>query len=147
MPKQWKKFLSNGENKERLIEFLFCTWRKLDGTLFDKHLSIFIAQGSRKFYKYGIQSYLLDIEQFVCELYVNEARFKFCTKLLSEQCLPPTSNALMQHLLRVCYQAAIYKKSLTQWMIMSSLNNFGWQVKDGNFNIVWMINDPFQNHC
>jgi hypothetical protein len=30
VPRQWKKFLSSGENKEQLIEFIYHSWRKAD---------------------------------------------------------------------------------------------------------------------
>ena len=40
-PKQFKKFLSSGQNKEELIEFLFCEWKKCDAeTLSDRKLFV-----------------------------------------------------------------------------------------------------------
>jgi len=40
-PKQFKKFLSSGQNKEELIEFLFCEWKKCDAeTLSDTKLFV-----------------------------------------------------------------------------------------------------------
>lgn len=33
LPRQWKKFLSCGENKEELMKFLFISWKKTDPRL------------------------------------------------------------------------------------------------------------------
>ncbi|KAK6168600.1 hypothetical protein SNE40_019798 [Patella caerulea] len=56
--------------------------------------------------------------------------------------MPPTSDALNQHLLRANYQACIHKRSLCQWMQMPSPNNHGWTVHNNELDIVWMTNDP-----
>ena len=46
LPQQWKKFLSNGQNKESLIEFLFETWSKT-GTSELKGVRVFLSHGSK----------------------------------------------------------------------------------------------------
>ncbi|KAJ8048475.1 hypothetical protein HOLleu_00804 [Holothuria leucospilota] len=43
VPKQWKKFLSGGSNKEALIEYLFKKWSNESNTLGD--VTIFVAHG------------------------------------------------------------------------------------------------------
>ena len=62
-----------------------------------------------------------NIEEFVCELYnqdvkkVNDARYKiFCRSSATEENLPPTQSALLQHAKRACYQAGIQKRCLQQ---------------------------------
>ena len=57
--------------------------------------------------------------RFACKLYrhsrndINEARFNFfCTKALSEMSLPLCRNALVYHIKRGNYQAAIWRKAL-----------------------------------
>ena len=44
-PTQWKKFLSNGKNKEALVEFLFTVWSETDVTTITDDISIYIAHG------------------------------------------------------------------------------------------------------
>ena len=44
-PTQWKKFLSDGTNKEALAEFLYVVWRDADLTAMGKDLSLYIAHG------------------------------------------------------------------------------------------------------
>lgn len=44
-PTQWKKFLSDGTNKEALAEFLYVVWRDADLTTVGKDLSLYIAHG------------------------------------------------------------------------------------------------------
>jgi len=45
-PTQWKKFLSDGTNKEALAEFLYVVWREADLTIVGKDLSLYIAHGN-----------------------------------------------------------------------------------------------------
>ncbi|KAJ8049553.1 hypothetical protein HOLleu_02339 [Holothuria leucospilota] len=45
LPKQWKKFLSNGENKKSLIEFLDETWSKVKTSCL-KGVKVFLAHDS-----------------------------------------------------------------------------------------------------
>ncbi|KAL1268455.1 hypothetical protein QQF64_033818 [Cirrhinus molitorella] len=46
-PRQWKKFLSDGTNKETLTEFLYVMWRDADLTTVGKDLSLYIAHGDQ----------------------------------------------------------------------------------------------------
>ena len=42
VPRQWKKFLSTGENKEQLMEFLFYAWKKADPIMLNG-IEVFLA--------------------------------------------------------------------------------------------------------
>ena len=42
VPRQWKKFLSSGENKEELLKFLLNSWRKADAGLL-KGVDVFLT--------------------------------------------------------------------------------------------------------
>ena len=42
VPRQWKKFMSSGDNKEELMKFIFSTWRKADPQLL-KGVEVFLA--------------------------------------------------------------------------------------------------------
>uniref|UniRef100_UPI00358DF722 uncharacterized protein n=1 Tax=Myxine glutinosa TaxID=7769 RepID=UPI00358DF722 len=46
LPQQWKKFLSNGDNKESLIEYLFETWSKVK-TAYLRGITVFLAHGTK----------------------------------------------------------------------------------------------------
>lgn len=46
VPRQWKKFLSSGSNKEEIMEFLFRDWKKLHPSLF-KEKEIFVTHRSQ----------------------------------------------------------------------------------------------------
>ena len=41
-PTQWKKFLSEGTNKEALAEFLYVVWKNADLTIVGKNLCLHI---------------------------------------------------------------------------------------------------------
>ena len=46
LPQQWKKFLSNGQNKESLTEFIFETWSKM-ATSDLKGVRVYLSHGSK----------------------------------------------------------------------------------------------------
>ncbi|CAB3983243.1 Hypothetical predicted protein [Paramuricea clavata] len=55
VPRQWKKFMSSGDNKEELMKFIFSTWRKADPQLL-KGVEVFLAHEEichRFFYSNG----------------------------------------------------------------------------------------------
>jgi hypothetical protein len=55
VPRQWKKFMSSGDNKEELMKFIFSTWRKADPQLL-KGVEVFLAHKEichRFFYSNG----------------------------------------------------------------------------------------------
>lgn len=45
VPRQWKKFMSSGENKEELMKFIFSAWKDVDPQLL-KNVEIFLAHES-----------------------------------------------------------------------------------------------------
>lgn len=45
VPRQWRKFLSSGENKEDLMKFIFSSWKNVDPQLL-KNVEIFLAHES-----------------------------------------------------------------------------------------------------
>ena len=42
VPRQWKKFMASGENKEEIMKFIFNTWRKADPRAL-KGVEVFLA--------------------------------------------------------------------------------------------------------
>ncbi|XP_067931036.1 uncharacterized protein [Watersipora subatra] len=87
------------------------------------------------------------IEPVICMLYspqaktIEEARYRaFCCNASSERQLPPTRDALQQHLLRVNYQATIWQLSLSAKIKPPSPHGFGWILQDEKLDIKWMEN-------
>jgi hypothetical protein len=83
------------------------------------------------------------IEEFTCKLYgdsshdINTTRYKsFCTTA-SEKSLPPCKDALLQHINRCSYQAAIHHRATQQTIDAPSPNGYGWSVRDGVIDVVW----------
>ena len=96
----------------------------------------FIAQSDDLFIK---------LEEFVCDLYgddgrnINEARYRlFCRTSATEENLPPTKSALLQHAKRACYQAAIHRRSLNPKIDFPSPVGYGWNLtKDLDLEVKW----------
>lgn len=67
------------------------------------------------------------LEEFVCHMYgtdstlVNEARYNlFCSTAPVERSLPPTQDALLQHMRRCAYQTKIWRSALDPMMNVPS---------------------------
>lgn len=96
------------------------------------------------------QALLPSFEQLVCKLYrvpnltsVNEARYSlFAASHATGHALPPTQNALIYHLKRASYQAAIWKKASFQMISPPSPDGHGWKVANDSIKILWMT-DPY----
>lgn len=68
---------------------------------------------------------------------------KFCsTSSSSEQHLPPTRDALLQHCKRVSYQAGIYKRARLQYNFAPSPAGHGWKLTGDDLTITWMVKKP-----
>ena len=91
------------------------------------------------------------LEVFVCRLYkqptstsVNEARLKIFG--LGKYCvnqMPCTKDALVKHIRRSAYQAAIWRNALNAMVDYPAMTNHGWLVdNDGNVTIDWMDLPP-----
>ena len=90
-----------------------------------------------------------ELEKFVCHLYgqgcdnVNKARHNMFLMLIkSEARLPPTQDALRQHVKRANYQAAVHHLCLEQTPSIPSPHGHGWKVEDGELNVVWGEQPP-----
>ena len=99
----------------------------------------------KQFYLAASDTIFQQLEAFVCELYavnetkVNVARYDvFCKKQASEENLPPTQSALLQHSKRESYQTAIHKRSLQQNIEAPSPVGYGWELgSDLQLTIKW----------
>ena len=67
------------------------------------------------------------LEEFTCKLYgdtskdINATRYKSFCATTSEKSLPPCKDALLQHIKRCSYQAAIHHRSLHQTYLLHLL--------------------------
>ena len=85
------------------------------------------------------------LEKYVCHLYgqpnlssVNEARYRmFTLGKCSEESLPPNSDSLYQHILRVNYEAYIRKRSTLNNIAAPSPNGFDWNLEGDHLEIEW----------
>lgn len=90
------------------------------------------------------------MESIVCLMYgcpdtteVNTARYKlFCSKASTEQSLPPTQDALIQHLRRACYQATVWERALEAKQNAPSPVGHGWSMVEDNLQFSWMTSPP-----
>ena len=89
-------------------------------------------------------------QKFVCALYgrgnvkeVNEVRYHvFCSKNLQSHQLPLVKDSLVKHLLRVNYQARIWKLVLEPQPIVPPPQGNGWPLHDGELCIDWFESLP-----
>ena len=94
---------------------------------------------------------IIRLEKVVCKLYnehqcdrVDELRYKmFCKgKNVHSHQLPPTRASLENHLKRANYQAYIWKSALDSQSPEIGPQNQGWQLRDGQLEIVWTVLAP-----
>ena len=116
----------------------------------EHHIKIFKAIGDQ----FTLNAEVFPLaEQFVCELYglsqsssTTESCYKkLCSKKKSPepQQLPPTRDALLCYIKRVNYMTAAIQKSLIPSpAIPFPCENYGWIIKDGLFQIQWMLRKP-----
>ena len=88
-------------------------------------------------------------EMFVIHLYgvkvqsIDEARYVlFCTKNHLSQQLPPTRDALRNHVKRANYQAAIWKHALQAKPDIPSPEGHGWTLHENILQVHWMDAQP-----
>jgi hypothetical protein len=81
----------------------------------------------------------------VCSLYgssattVSEARYQmFCLNGSTEQNLPPSLDALTQHMRRVCYQTKVWRSATHAHINPPSPAGFGWKIVDGALAVEWL---------
>lgn len=96
------------------------------------------------------------IERFIVLLYdrtsslqnVNEARQQcFCKHPGSPECIPPTSAALKQHILRAVYQAGhVWSQSLVAEPELPGPNDWGWK-KEESWEPFWTTLGQAQDKC
>lgn len=91
-------------------------------------------------------------EAFVCDLYpfrrrnvrtTDELRYLlFCQKKARNECLPPTSDSLLQHLKRANHQTFVWRKALTAIQDLPEPAGNGWVMEETCLKPVFMTKDP-----
>ena len=96
------------------------------------------------------------LERFVVVLYdrtsslssVNEARRDlFCHKNQAMERVPPTQDTLLQHTLRVIYQAGIWMTSDRAQQAIVSPQHFGWTKAEHSWLPVWLTLPDVSHAC
>lgn len=86
------------------------------------------------------------IEQFTCAMYDNTTHHSkvnylrqdlFPNRVKLMERLPPTQNALLQHVNRCVYQASIWTESLKPVIAAPSPAGFGWSKSDTGWHPIW----------
>ena len=65
----------------------------------------------------------------------------FCHKTLDIDRIPPTSDALSQHLKRSVYQASIWATAYQPLMPQLSHENFGWKKHNDHITPIWTLDN------
>ena len=93
---------------------------------------------------------LRSCEKFVCRMYgkesystVNDLRYHlFCTSALKSYAdLPPTDDALLQHVKRSNFQAYLWKHCLSSGQVPSP-HGHGWKIDGDVLSIIWQTRAP-----
>ncbi|XP_028410493.1 uncharacterized protein LOC114533190 [Dendronephthya gigantea] len=87
-----------------------------------------------------------ELNEFTCLLYgdkvstsVNDCRYTlFKAGKCSDEVLPPTCDSLLKHIERVNYQTGVWSRCLTAQLVIPSPIGNGWQLSNGEIEIVWM---------
>ena len=99
---------------------------------------------------------LSDAEAFVCRLYrpdtdktsINDVRvtsFRQATKSLDS--LPPTQDALQQHIRRAHLQTLIWKRALEPCPVLPHPEECGWHLEEGILEPTFMTKEPVSATC
>lgn len=96
------------------------------------------------------------IERLIVVLYdrtshlasINVAREElFCRKNRSVERIPPTQNALLQHVKRAIYQAGIWTTSTLEQQVVPSPHEFGWSKESKSWIPVWITIPEVSKAC
>ena len=83
----------------------------------------------------------------MCNTVKKACRELFCQKNLSLENLPPTRDALFQHLLRVAYQGGIWTTSTNSNCQIPSPSQWGWRLENNQWQPVWTTLPKAANAC
>ena len=101
-------------------------------------------------------SYFTSIERFIVVLYdrtspltlVNDAREElFCKRNRSVDRLPPTQDALLQHVRRSIHQAGVWTTSTSTQQTIPSPEGFSWTMTSSSWIPVWMTIPEVSKAC
>ena len=79
--------------------------------------------------------------------YIDGARHIMFYKFAKPEALPPTSDALRFHLMRVHYQTMIWKNAHCATPELPSVDTMGWKCCEGRFEPILMSLSPIPSAC
>ena len=93
-------------------------------------------------------------EEFVCKIYgvshvdtCDKARVKLFCEGRSQECLPPTSDAVKFHIMRSHYQATIWNQAHLPYPSIPPLTDMGWILEDGQLKPQLLSLPPIPKAC
>ena len=97
---------------------------------------------------------LADAENFVCRLYnhgnvtsVNQIRQMMFLTIDKAELMPPTQDALQQHLMRVHFQSMVWKQAITPIPVLPNPVDMGWKLHNGELKPMLMTIDAIPMTC
>ena len=97
---------------------------------------------------------ILNAEEFICRVYgicktksVDEARYMLFGKTTKPEALPPTSDALYQHIKRVHYQSLVWNLASCPKPILPSPTEMGWRCEGTKLLPILMTLDSIPSAC
>ena len=81
-------------------------------------------------------------------LSINQTRRElFCLKNVTMERMPPTQNALLQHMKRAVYQASIWVRSTEVQEMIPSPSEYGWEQVDNVWSPLWLTVPELSKDC
>ena len=81
-------------------------------------------------------------------LSINQTRRElFCLKNVTMERMPPTQNALLQHMKRAVYQASIWVTSTEVREMIPSPSEYGWEQVDNVWSPLWLTVSELSKGC
>ena len=97
---------------------------------------------------------VISVEKFVCRVYniretdaVDSARYLMFSKTKKTEHIPPTSDALYFHLLRVHYQCMVWKNAHIPTPILPEPTTMGWKREGRGLKPILMSKSPIPDSC
>ncbi|MES9881148.1 MAG: hypothetical protein ABW185_09730, partial [Sedimenticola sp.] len=94
------------------------------------------------------------VETFMCRIYnvshtdsIDTARYYLFSKSAKPEALPPTSDALRFHVMRVNYQTMIWRQACCAAPELPAPDSMGWKCADGNLVPILMSRNPIPAAC
>ena len=131
------------------------TWRAWQA--YDDATEIFVSLAKHPFQQLDVDCQQFQkLERLTVKVYdkssplcsINQVRKElFCHGNRAMERLPPTQDALLQHIKRAVYQTGIWATSTQSQQVIPSPHNFGWNKESGSWVPVWLTIPEVSRSC